>query len=229
MRKPEFKLLLKKKWNALMFRLGVTETRKSNLIFYALCEMYNSKNRHYHTLHHINDCLELVQAYFKDQVDDLDSLEFAIFFHDIIYCCDVQQRNETSSSAYACGVASDVFGLSQEFTLKVDKLIRATQHLPDYSTTGDESIIVDVDLFALSRDYDAFCADSIRIRREYSAVDDKAFTVGRLGFLKTMLKRRFIYKTDLFRLERETLTRRNIAQHMQEIIESGSFDAMTEF
>ena len=60
---------------------------------------YTSKNRHYHNLSHIHNMLHQLED-IKMEIEDLDSLKFAIWFHDIIYKS-TNKDNEEQSAVFA--------------------------------------------------------------------------------------------------------------------------------
>tara|TARA_R110001592_G_scaffold128489_1_gene340617 strand:+ start:122 stop:379 length:258 start_codon:yes stop_codon:yes gene_type:complete len=63
---------------------GYADGSITNALWKTIKLQYTSKNRHYHNLSHIHNMLHQLED-IKMEIEDLDSLKFAIWFHDIIY------------------------------------------------------------------------------------------------------------------------------------------------
>lgn len=213
-RQSEQVLRLKGIWNDLLNRRGA-QSAMSNATFNFVTKLYQAPNRHYHGLHHVLECFDVLERY-DFNVEHPECLGLSIIFHDAIYSFDIPQNNETSSAALACCAVAQL-GLSRDCQAQIDLNIRATIHSADAGLKGDAAIMADIDLYGLAKPYGQYLDNTLAIRNEYPKLSDHHFYNNRLMFLKGMLQRRYIYSTELFRTELERRARQNIAEEINEI------------
>ena len=127
-----------------------------------------------------------------------DSVELAIWFHDVIYE-PLGGQNELKSAQFFF----DHFESAAGSTLINDvmRLIIATDPTRPRSGRNDEDLIIDIDLSILGApagDYEVYRS---AIRNEYASVPEPDFIAGRKAILQKFLSQR-IYATGYFaRLE----------------------------
>jgi predicted metal-dependent HD superfamily phosphohydrolase len=195
---------LRKRWHLLCPLMGEPPTRSE--VYDELIAAYTDKSRHYHSLDHITECLREFDAV-REQADDADAVETAIWFHDVVY--DGQRHdNEVKSAAFA-DAALQKLGAPPSFRQKVGELILLTRHdrEPD---TQDGRLIVDIDLSSLALPPADFDRNTDLIRREYPHVSEDQFRRGRCELLKRFLKRPRIYFTNTFFNRSEQSARQNL-------------------
>jgi predicted metal-dependent HD superfamily phosphohydrolase len=170
-----------------------------------LIDLYAEPHRHYHTLGHIRHCLhELDQA--VTLMDDPDTVELALWFHDAIYVSgakDNERRSADLFREYAEGQVDSVF------QQRIDDLIMATTH-SGWPRHQDEQFIVDIDLSSFGLPWEDFMCDGLRIRAEFAHVEDEAYYPGHLRFLRGLCDRPSFFFTDCFRRRYEHTARENI-------------------
>ncbi len=178
-------------------------------IYDNLIAQYSESHRAYHTLAHIEQCLnELEQT--RQLADNPDAVELALWYHDAIYDTKAKDNEEKSAKLLA-EVMKDA--LPNNFIMYVVNLIMATKHttIPTYP---DIKLVVDIDLSILGQPENIFDEYEQQIRKEYEWVPEDAFVAGRSGILKSFLGRLFIYSTGFFRTKYETQARQNIARSL---------------
>lgn len=111
---------------------------------------YTSRNRHYHNLSHIyNMFLQLED--FKTEIEDLDSLRLAIWYHDIIYKSTTKD-NEEQSALFAekalKGLKHDSFNIGNIKNL----IISTKKHELILTKNLDNAYLLDLDLSILGTD-----------------------------------------------------------------------------
>lgn len=176
----------------------------------ALDAGYGEAARHYHDWRHVAALLEghdavRPRASFAGPVSD--AIDLAIFFHDAIYD-PARQDNEARSAALlrtCAGAAAD-----SELLSLSEAMIRATA---DHAPQADPAVrlMLDLDLAILGAprpDYETYVA---AVRREYAAVPDPVWRVGRALVLERFLARPHLFQTDSFRDRFETGARANLA------------------
>jgi predicted metal-dependent HD superfamily phosphohydrolase len=167
--------------------------------------LYNLyKNRRYHNLYHIQDCLKLLD---KHPVPDGDPVmvELALWFHDAIND-PLGRDNEKDSAKLARHYLN---GLSPTRIEQVEALILATAHdsmLKDLN----QKWIVDIDLAVLGKSRQDYQRYEEAIRAEYHMIPERLFRNGRRDILKAFLLRPSIYSTEVFKDFYEVQARENL-------------------
>ena len=143
---------------------------------------YGEPHRHYHTLEHIAEVLQVV-----DELDGGAEVEWAAWLHDVIY--DVRAADSEARSA---GYAGEVLAQLRA----PDDVIREVQRLIELSAThevvgGDRNgaLFVEADLAILSSSLDRYDQYVRDVRREYAHVDDESWRTGRSAVLESLLRR----------------------------------------
>jgi predicted metal-dependent HD superfamily phosphohydrolase len=150
-----------------------------------LSAAYGDSSRAYHNLNHISDCLLRFDDHAHLAIDPV-TVEFSIWFHDIVYDARAADNEERSA------VAAEKFLATKAFGSVVGDLIRATKHhVP--SGTLDAALLCDIDLSILGRsprEYDDYAR---AIRQEYSWVPQVEYVKGRMRVLEAFLARPSIF------------------------------------
>lgn len=192
-------------WQALWRELAATA---DEALFGRLVAAYSEPQRHYHTLRHLRECLDLF-----DEVRHLAQrpaeIELALWFHDAIY--DPHRHdNEERSADWARQSVLDA-GLPPDVAARVRGLVMATRHA-DEPEGADTRLLVDVDLSILGAAPERFDESDAQIRREYAHVPEADFRVGRCRVLRGFLERPRIYATSFFSDRFEAQARENLAR-----------------
>lgn len=180
--------------------------------FQMIITRYTETHRHYHNLHHLHALLQLQQAY-ADVITDNESLLLAIFFHDIVY--DVKQTDNEEQSALVAAAFLRQTSYPAERTIQVMDFIRATKTHLNTSNNTDLDYFLDFDLSVLSAPAADYTAYAQQIRNEYSIYPDDLYKPGRKKVLTHFLALPAIYKTSVFREQRETIARRNMQEELK--------------
>lgn len=180
-----------------------------------LSKRYTEPHRLYHTLEHLDYCLQKFDDA-KSLMDDADAIEMAIWYHDIINTPQAID-NEQQSQYFFERVAQDNF--SQHFVEKVGDLIMITTHRGK-PKTGDEQYICDVDLSSMGAPWEKFIDDSNALREESeSSVEE--YTLGKLKFFNALLERPRIFYSDYFYEHYENNARQNIMRYISILNQEG--------
>ena len=178
-----------------------------NQCFVFLKQKYSEKHRFYHNLGHINKCLRELNEYVLNNSILLNEIEFAVWYHDILYD-PKKQDNEEESVKIAQDVCRES-NLSATFGKTVEKLILSTKHLKEPEELY-EKIIVDVDLAILGSDTIQYDEYESNIRNEYSFVNNLDFAIGRKNILKRFIEKKHIFNTEYFQNKYEIIARNNL-------------------
>lgn len=176
----------------------------------ALDAGYGAPERHYHGWPHVAALLAGHDAV-REEPDfaglDADAIDLAIVFHDAVYDiarADNEARSVDLLHAQAGSAAAEAR------ICAAAAMIRATAaHGP--SADPATRLLLDLDLAVLGAPPVAYAAYAAAIRREYAAVPEAAWRVGRAGILDRFLARSRLYQTDLFHDRLEAAARTNLA------------------
>ncbi|MDM8522605.1 hypothetical protein QUF80_04465 [Desulfococcaceae bacterium HSG8] len=199
-------------WNRLWKELGVQEN--TDALFERLSAAYSEPHRDYHTLVHVEDCLnELERSCVL--ADHANEIRIAIWFHDAVYK-PFATDNEARSAQMAEKSLVEA-GISPAVADRVSDLILATKH-PCRPKTADASLIVDIDLSILGKPPDIFDAYEENIRYEYKRVPWFIYRKKRAELLKLFLSQERIYLRNEFRNRYEKQAMENIKRSVGRLL-----------
>lgn len=173
---------------------------------------YSEEKRYYHNLNHISHMLHFAE---NDQADliDYDILQFAIWYHDIVYKATKSNNEEKSAD----------FAQKQLNTLKIDpkrienceKLIISTKkHKILNAQNQDNSYLLDWDLAILGTAWETYELYTQKIRKEYAIFPNFMYKKGRRKVLQHFLERPQIYYTEKYHDLWEANARKNIQKEL---------------
>jgi predicted metal-dependent HD superfamily phosphohydrolase len=146
---------------------------------------YNETGRHYHTLQHICNMMDIAKAY------DLKltlAQKIAIAHHDTVYCFGKTGNEEMSAvSMYL----EEKGNYSEKVLNTAYKIILSTaRHEPQCKEAND---VIDLDLFGLSNN-PGYWSTLEKVRNEYSNhISQEQWNKGRAEWLNHMLDKKQIY------------------------------------
>jgi len=196
---------LEHEWAGLWERIGAKGEYVGG-VYTILYGRYSEPHRKFHNLQHIEHCLEEYMPV-RRFLDYPDELEFALWFHDIVYDTNAKDNEERSAEmAYDVAIGA---GMSERFANRVYSLVMVTKHssLPEVK---DEQFMADIDLSGMGRLEEEYDKVERAIREEYKEIPDGVFKPGRSAILRRFLGRPHIYSTGFFRQKYEEQARRNM-------------------
>lgn len=182
-------------------------------LFNLLAEKYAEPVRHYHTLAHINACLQHFDS-IKNSIEKPLEIELAIWFHDAIYN-PKSKTNEEDSAQFAQQVLANI-DCSTEKIETISQHILITKH-PSDPKTKDQAFLLDIDLAILGADSALYQKYEHWIRAEYQHVPKLLYRMGRKKLLRSFLAQSKIYRTNHFNGLLETQARKNLAWAIQQL------------
>ena len=166
-------------------------------VFEQLLDRHRGAGRHYHDVRHVRwvvrHVLDLAE---RVEVDDLDAVVAAAFFHDSVYEFD-RSDNEARSADLAATTLREL-GWSDDRRARVASMVVATQHHADVPPADtDTAVLLAADLAVLAAEPAAY-SDAVRkIRREYAHLDDDEWRAGRGAVITGFLDRASIFPPQL--------------------------------
>lgn len=173
----------------------------------ALASAYGESHRSYHTLAHIEHCLdefEPVRAEARDPV----SVELALWYHDVIY--DPRRRDNEERSAGLAEAVAVAAKLGTSIARRAGGLIRVSTHRKS-ATEPDARLFADIDLAILGQPRDRFAEYERQVRQEYAWVPEEEFRAARAAILEALLDRFSVYGTPIFQERYEKPARANLS------------------
>ncbi len=202
--------LVAARWDALAARLGIV---KPLVAFRWLESHYGERARKYHTAHHINECLGLLDR--SNHAEATNPLvEYALWFHDAIYNT-FSRRNEERSAETAVRVLQRSNRPAASFAA-VREIILATRHGAQ-PTKPSSQLLVDIDLAILGADADRYAEFELQIRAEYWWVPTALYRKQRAAILTGFVNRSSVFATHEFRERYERQARNNIAWGLEQL------------
>ena len=192
-----------------------------------ICKHYSEEHRSYHTLKHLEymykqaELYGLISAQENNIFSNSFAIDFAIFFHDVIYD-PLSKLNEQLSA----DLFKHYFGkcFPPEFVSTVEIYILATRnHVENNSDNEELSLFLDLDLSILGGTSLEYKNYAIQIRFEYQFVPEDVYCRERSKFLRNMLKGP-IYRTSRIAQDKEKQAHINIEWKCS-ILESGHLNS----
>lgn len=173
---------------------------------------YSHSSRRYHNLSHIHALLrhaETMHAFIAHP----QTVEFAIWFHDVIY--DTHDRDNERRSARWASKTMHAMRLDSNVVSAVERCILATQkHETDWFDIPDLPLFLDLDLAILGAPEETYREYSMAVRQEYDWVLEPSYRFARRRVLKAFLERPRLFFTPAMADRFEQQARRNMEQEL---------------
>ena len=169
------------------------DAQQTSILFNLLFNAYTESQRYYHTIQHIVECLDMFHQV-RDQLNDPIAVEWAIWFHDIVYDPQASDNEEQSADLMQkkCGHL-----LSSDQIKKVYAWILATKkHKP--SNDQDLNYLLDIDLAILGSSRSRFAVYEQQIQQEYAWVEPELYKQKRAEVLRHFYQMQPLYQTEYF-------------------------------
>lgn len=172
---------------------------------------HTATNRHYHNLHHLEYMVQWAIKY-KDNIQDLDTLLFSIFYHDIVY--NVKRSDNELKSAQIASERLQRLGVPNQQISRCFQQILATKN-HNNTNDPDTSFLLDIDLAILGEQPEKYQAYAKNVRKEYALYPDFLYNKGRKKVLQHFLNMDNIFKTQEFLNSHEALAKHNLKTEME--------------
>jgi predicted metal-dependent HD superfamily phosphohydrolase len=198
-------------WSAAWRQLGARDA--GDALHRQLIACWSERHRHYHTLQHLRECLDHLDAA-RALARDPAQIAVALWFHDAFYDA-TRQDNEQRSADWARDAAMQA-GITRSAGDRLHAMILATKH-EAAPQEGDTRLLVDIDLAILGADPARFDESGEQVRREYAHVPEDQWRIGRGRVLRHFLERDRLYNTQRFHDMFEAQARQNIRRALQRL------------
>ncbi len=198
----QYLTVLEKSWFELHRHYHFSEPQK---IFNKLIAAYSEKQRAYHTLQHLYECLVLLDS-IRPDLSDAYSVELALWFHDAIYDPQAKDNELKSAELFGRYMAQD---LSVEIVEKIKRWIIATQE-HEATDERDLQFLLDIDLAILAASPERFAEYKQQIQQEYACVDPDVYSIKRKEVLTHFYQAEPLYQTEYFQHSFEQRAKMNL-------------------
>jgi predicted metal-dependent HD superfamily phosphohydrolase len=192
------------RWRRSWRELGQADADEA--LFHRLVACWSEPHRHYHTLQHLYECLDLFEGV-RQTAQRPGEIELALWFHDAFYD-PRREDNEERSAEWARDSVLEA-GLDATTAGRLHALVMATRH-EAVPQDADAQLLVDVDLAILGSEPARFDESDEQIRLEYAHVPEDEFRAGRRRVLGEFLARPRLYSTGYFHSRFERQARENL-------------------
>lgn len=178
----------------------------------AACGRMSSVKLHYHTPLHVLSMFGFAQ---HNKIELTADEELILWMHDIIYDETMPSgRNERLSAKLSEALLN---GYVSQTVIKFvsSGIVTTAQHLEDSVPIGFQKIMdLDVSTFAWPDHLRIVARENIRL--EYLEATDKQYHQGSLAFLKKLIEKGYVYRTEFFVNNFEELAMKNILAEIEE-------------
>jgi predicted metal-dependent HD superfamily phosphohydrolase len=167
---------------------------------------YAEKNRHYHTLQHLNNLL-LELTPIQKEIENWETILFTLYYHDIIYT--PQKFDNEEKSAALAEKRMKQLAIPNKVIEDCKLQILATKtHIK--SANNDTNYFTDADLSILGQPWEIYETYLKNVRKEYAIYEDSIYNPGRKKVLLNFLQMDCIFKTDFFHNKYEIQAKQNL-------------------
>ncbi|MCK8783735.1 hypothetical protein M0638_04975 [Roseomonas sp. NAR14] len=192
-------------WNDLLERLepGMRDEVRAAM---------TAPDRHYHDARHIGAIWQMHLETGGDPGDQ--AVLWAAAYHDLILLPGAPRGENEEASARAFERTASRLRLDPALTARAARMIRATgDHLA--AEGEDETRFCDLDLAGMASDWECFCENTRRLRREHPAASDAEFRDGRRRFLIGLDRAPRLFRSPRTPASWEPAARANIARDIR--------------
>lgn len=204
----QYLAVLEKSWFELHQHYHFSEPQK---IFNKLIAAYSEKQRVYHTVQHLYECLVLLESIRAD-LNDANAVALALWFHDAVYDPQAKDNELKSAELFEQYMAQD---LPVDIVGKIKRWIVATQK---HASTNelDLQFLLDIDLAILAASPARFADYEQQIQKEYAWVNPEIYSIKRKEVLAYFYQTEPLYQTEYFQQNFEQRAKENL----REVIEN---------
>ncbi len=182
-----------------------------NDLWFDIEKRHSSKQRHYHSLNHLESVLlELLPL--KKEINNWDVILFALYYHDIIYNS-LKSNNEKKSADHAKIKLNELSISIAEIDLCKQHILATKLH--QLQPDNDTNLFTDADLSILGFDWETYEIYFKNVRKEYVLFPDFIYRKGRAKMINHFLEMNRIFKTDYFYNKYEIQAKKNLQKELE--------------
>jgi len=206
-------MTLKARWNGLCKCIGVTDEISTQ--WWEFIEThYEEPTRFYHKFTHLEELFKY-RDQFAAQLSDKDSVDLAIWFHDVIY--NPKSKTNEEESAKVFEAFANQCNLNETKKVKVyDWIVATKDHQADH-LDDDGKLFLDMDMAILGSKWPEYFTYTKLVREEYIHYSNLLWCIGRGMFVTKTLGSKQIFHTKFFHDQFEHEARTNMIKEFTQI------------
>lgn len=181
--------------------------------FQRLSDCYAEPHRRYHTLQHLEECLEELDEIEGDE-ERLALIEVALWFHDAV-CQPSSQQNAKQSAALAREFLVECEASESVIEFVRDMIMATKEHRSNDDV--DAAIMIALDLNIFARSPQRYAAYEKQVSEESAAVPMSEYAPQRIAWLQGFLDRPVIYESETMRDIYEDQARFNLEEGIKRL------------
>ncbi len=181
--------------------------------FQRLSDCYAEPHRRYHTLQHLEECLEELDEIEGDE-ERLALIEVALWFHDAI-CQPGSALNPKQSAAMAREFLVECEASESVIEFVRDMIMATKEHRANDDM--DAAIMIALDLNIFARSPQRYAAYEKQVREESASVPMSEYAPQRISWLQGFLDRPEIYESETMRDIYEDQARFNLEEGIKRL------------
>ena len=174
---------------------------------------YSSFGRYYHTLEHLEMMFKELNSV-QSHIQNVDSIRFSIYYHDIIYNPLRKNNEERSALVLEKRLTKTSFN---RIKVSMAQILATKQH--NHSSDADTNYLLDMDLSILGKPTNEYEEYTKLVRKEYFMYPDFLYRKGRRKVLNYFLNKPLIFKTDVLNNKYESQARVNLRKELDTLNE----------
>lgn len=203
---------LQQKWLALT-RSVQADPAAADAVWSELLRHYSEPQRAYHNLSHVEALLRRAEQQ-RAHIQQIETVEFAIWFHDVIYDTHLKDNEQRSAEWARCAMSA--LQVDEYHIPAVMEFIVATStHTVTAPELADLPLFLDMDLAILGAHEAVYQAYSQAIRAEYAWVATDDYRRGRGRVIQDFLQRPSLFFTPLMASTFEARARQNLNNELR--------------
>lgn len=182
----------------------------------SLEQHYTEPVRAYHNLEHLEELFGWAER-LQSELDNVELVQWAIFYHDIIYLPGSGQNEDLSADVAAQILPA--MGVAVTDVATVAAWIRASKahSLPASADVQDARLFLDMDLAILGAPAERYQRYTEQIRAEYAQFSDLIYQPGRRKVLAHFIDKPRIYQTDAMHAMLDAAARKNLQTELAQL------------
>lgn len=181
--------------------------------FDSVLARYRQPDRHHHDVRHVTWVVRHVLSLARStELDDVDAIVAAAFFHDAVY--DPLAADNEAASARLAQRALGEIGWEQASRERVSAMVEATAAHDVGHADRDTCVLLAADLAVLASEPARYGDYAAAVRREYAHVDDDGWRHGRAAVLRALLDRPHLFAPGLGLDDWEARARANLTAEL---------------
>ena len=197
--------MLKNKFRALCQKFSKDEALIT-VLWQEIEITHSQSTRYYHNLKHLEHIYKELEVF---EITPL--LEFAIFYHDIVY--DAKRNDNEQQSALVARERLEQLTVPQKLNEQIFQLIVETKM--HNASSEENKLFLDADLSILGSQEKNYNKYIQNVRKEYAIYNDTTYFTGRKKVLEMFLEKERIYESEHFYDLYENKARKNLEQELK--------------